>query len=37
MTMAFATLVLLIGSSTFTVSKLLFDEWQARRPGKQSN
>jgi len=32
--MAFATLVLLIGSSTFTVSKLLFDEWQARRPGK---
>jgi hypothetical protein len=27
-------LVLLIGGSTFTVAKLLFDEWQARRPGK---
>jgi hypothetical protein len=35
--MAFLTVVLLIGSSAFTVSKLLFDEWQARRPGKRSN
>jgi hypothetical protein len=37
MTLAFLTLVLLIGSSTFTVAKLLFDEWQARRPGKRSH
>jgi hypothetical protein len=37
MTLAFLTLVLLIGSSTFTVAKLLFDEWQARRPHKRSH
>jgi hypothetical protein len=36
MTLAFLTLVLLVGSSTFTVGKLLFDEWQARRPGKHN-
>ena len=37
MTLAFLTLVLLIGSSTFTVAKLLFDEWQARRPQKRNH
>jgi hypothetical protein len=37
MTLAFLTLVLLIGSSVFTVAKLLFDEWQARRPQKPSH
>jgi hypothetical protein len=35
MTLAFLTLVLLVGSSAFTVAKLLFDEWQARRPEKR--
>ena len=34
MGMAFATVGLLIGGFTFTVTKLLFDEWQARRPHK---
>jgi hypothetical protein len=37
MTLAFLTLALLIGSSAFTVAKLLFDEWQARRPGRRGN
>lgn len=37
MTVAFLTVVLLVGSSGFTVVKLLFDEWQARRPQKRSN
>lgn len=37
MAMAFLTLVLLVGSSVFTVAKLLFDEWQARRPEKRSH
>jgi|GEM_PF-3891543 len=37
MTVAFLTVVLLAGSSGFTVAKLLFDEWQARRPGKRSH
>jgi len=37
MTLACLTVVVLAGSSVFTVAKLLFDEWQARRPGKQSN
>jgi hypothetical protein len=31
MTMAFVTMALLLGGSTFTVARLLFDEWQARR------
>jgi len=35
--MAFLTVLLLGGSSVFTVSKLLFDEWQARRPGKRGS
>jgi hypothetical protein len=30
MTMAFLTMVLLVGGSAFTVGRLLFDEWQAR-------
>jgi hypothetical protein len=34
MTLALLTLALLVGSSAFTVAKLLFDEWQARRPEK---
>jgi len=37
MTLAFLTVVLLVGSSAFSVGKLLFDEWQARRPGKRGN
>jgi len=36
MTLAFLTLTLLVGSSAFTVAKLLFDEWQARRPEKRN-
>jgi hypothetical protein len=35
MSLGFLTLVLLAGGSAFTVVKLLFDEWQARRPGKR--
>jgi hypothetical protein len=31
MTMAFLTVLLLAGGSAFTVARLLFDEWQARR------
>ena len=34
---AFLTLALLVGSSVFSVSKLLFDEWQARRPQNRGN
>jgi hypothetical protein len=37
MTLTFLTLVLLVGSSTFTVARLLFDEWQARRPGRRGS
>jgi hypothetical protein len=37
MTLAFLTVVLLAGGSAFTVSRLLFDEWQARRPGKHGS
>jgi len=37
MSLAFLTVVLLAGGSGFTVTKLLFDEWQARRPGKQGS
>jgi hypothetical protein len=37
MTLAFLALVLLVGSSAFTVAKLLFDEWQARRPEKRGH
>jgi hypothetical protein len=37
MTLAFLTVVLLAGGSSFTVAKLLFDEWQARHPRKRSN
>jgi len=36
-TLAFLTVVLLVGSSAFSVAKLLFDEWQARRSGKRGN
>ncbi len=34
MNLAVLTVVLLAGGSAFTVTRLLFDEWQARRPGK---
>jgi hypothetical protein len=34
MNLAFLTVVLLAGGSVFTVTRLLFDEWQARRPGR---
>lgn len=37
MTLAFLTMALLIGSSAFTVARLLFDEWQARRPGRRDS
>jgi hypothetical protein len=37
MSLGLLTLALLAASSVFTVAKLLFDEWQARRPGKRSN
>jgi hypothetical protein len=34
---AILTLALLVGSSVFSVSKLLFDEWHARRPQNRGN